>query len=68
VGKDNLSVVQLNIFNILGQKVATLVNQKLAAGNYEVVWDASSFATGLYFCQLKKGSKIMQTRKLILLK
>ena len=37
------SDVELSIYNMLGQKVATLVNQKQAAGHYEVQWDATDF-------------------------
>ncbi|MDR3668419.1 MAG: hypothetical protein P4L35_16370, partial [Ignavibacteriaceae bacterium] len=41
--------VSLTIFNILGEKVATLVNQYMYAGNYEIKFDASHYASGIYF-------------------
>jgi hypothetical protein len=65
------SEVELSIYNTLGQKVATLVNFKQAAGTYNVEWDASGFATGIYIYQLKakgKRQKTLFTKKLVLLK
>jgi hypothetical protein len=59
--------VTLEIYNIMGQRVATLINSNLKAGEYTVEWDAQSFATGIYFYQLKSGS-FMQTKKMILVK
>ena len=59
--------VSLTIYNIIGQKVATLVNEAKKAGYHVVNWDATNFASGLYFYQLKYGNKI-QTRKMILVK
>ncbi len=60
----------------LGQSVATLVSEKQFAGRYKVEWDASSFASGLYFYRLEtdqgpstgSGHRFVQTRKLIVLK
>ncbi|KAA3617497.1 MAG: T9SS C-terminal target domain-containing protein [Calditrichaeota bacterium] len=66
--------IELSIYNILGQKVATLVNKKQPAGNYKVIWDASSFASGIYIYRLEtssstgSGNKQIKTKKLILLK
>ena len=63
-----LSEVDLGIYNILGQKVATLVNKKQPPGRYKVMWDASSFASGLYFYILESSTGLVQTKKLILLR
>lgn len=63
-----LSEVDLGIYNILGQKVATLVNTKQPPGRYKVMWDASSFASGLYFYILESSTGFVQTKKLILLR
>ena len=60
--------VELHVFNILGQKVATLVSEKQAAGSYKIQWDASAFASGVYFYKLMVGDKFTSTRKLILMK
>lgn len=48
--------VQLNIYNALGQKIATLVNSNLEAGIHSVTLDASNFSSGIYFYELKTGS------------
>lgn len=47
-----ISNVKLTIYNILGQKVAELVNSRLEAGNYSYNWDASGVASGIYFYEL----------------
>lgn len=62
-----LSKVELAIYNILGQKVVTLVNKKQDAGQYTVEWDASAFASGIYLYRLNTES-FTKTKKLILLK
>ena len=59
--------VQLKVYDVLGNEVATLVNEKKPAGFYEVVFDASNLSSGIYFYRLVAGSFI-QTKKLILLK
>jgi pectate lyase len=57
--------VNLSIFNLNGQKVATLVNKKQPAGNYQVQWDASGFAAGIYYYQLVAGN-YREVKKMIL--
>jgi len=59
--------VNLSIYNLLGQKVATLVDKKQAAGRYQVLWDASGVASGVYLYRLNAGDFI-ETKKLILLR
>ena len=49
------SDVDLSIYNMLGQKVATLVSGQLPAGNHSVNWDASDVATGVYFYKITAG-------------
>ena len=60
--------VTLQIFNILGERVAVLVNERLTAGNYEYVWKTADQPSGIYYCQLKTGTGFMATQKLTLLK
>jgi hypothetical protein len=60
--------VNLSIYNMLGQKVATLVNKKQKAGNYSMQWDASGFASGVYYYRLNTDGGFVQTKKLILLR
>ena len=59
--------VTLKIYDILGREVATLINQKQRAGNYEVQFDATNLTSGVYFYQLKSGSFI-ESKKMVLLK
>jgi hypothetical protein len=64
-------LVELSIYNLLGQKVTTLVNNIQTAGRYQVQWDASGFASGIYIYRLKvQGQKqnAVFTKKLVLLK
>jgi len=63
-----ISKVDISIYNLLGQKVATLVSKKQQAGTYKIEWDASGFASGLYFYKLVTDENFVQSRKLILLK
>ena len=61
------SHVDLSIYNLLGQKVATLVSERQSAGAYKVEWDAGKHSSGVYLCRLHAGSHI-QTKKMILIK
>ncbi|MEP7146376.1 MAG: T9SS type A sorting domain-containing protein [bacterium] len=60
-------IVKLEIFNITGARVATLVNQKQNAGSYSIEWNAENFPSGIYYYKLGTGESI-KTRKLVLLK
>jgi WD40 repeat protein len=59
--------VTLNIFNTLGQVVTQLVSQYMSAGTYTTEWNASGFASAVYYYRLEAGSFI-ETKKLILLR
>jgi len=59
--------VRLIVYDVLGNEIATLVNEEKSAGNYEVEFDASSLPSGVYFYQLRAGSYI-ETKKMLLLK
>lgn len=61
------STVSLSVFNSLGQKVATLVDNTLASGTHSVTWNAQNAPSGIYFYQLKAGD-LVQTNKMLLLK
>jgi hypothetical protein len=63
-----VSHVDLSIYNLLGQKVATLVSAKQPAGRYSVTWDATGFSSGVYYYRLESGNGFIQTRKLVLIK
>ena len=62
------SHVELNIYNILGQRVAQLVSAQQPAGEYTVYWNAQNFPGGVYFYILTADKGLSQTRKMILLK
>ena len=59
--------VSLDVFNLLGEKVASLVNVEQEAGKYEVNFDASKLTSGVYFYQLQAGDHI-SLKKMLLLK
>ena len=61
------SFVELKVFNLLGQEIATLVNQEKPAGNSEVNFNASNLPSGVYIYKMKAGEYV-ETRKMILLK
>jgi hypothetical protein len=61
------SQVALNIYNTLGQQVATLVNRNEEAGYHSVRFDGSNLASGVYFYRLQAGTYV-ETRKLLLLR
>lgn len=61
------SQVSLKVFNVLGQEVASLVNETMAAGSHSVTFNASNLATGLYFYKLTAGS-FSSVKKMMLVK
>jgi hypothetical protein len=60
-------IVSLKIFDMLGSEAAILVNKQQPPGNYKIKWDASGFASGIYFYKLTSGSFI-EIKKMILLR
>ncbi|MHB1687442.1 MAG: T9SS type A sorting domain-containing protein [Ignavibacteriaceae bacterium] len=61
------SKVVLKVYNMLGQKVATLVNQTMAGGNYRYEFNADNLSSGIYIYRLQAGD-FMFTKKMTLLK
>jgi uncharacterized protein YdaL len=61
-----INEVELSIYNILGQKVTTLVSEKQSPGYYQVEWDASNYASGIYYYMITAG-EFRAIRKMILL-
>ena len=59
--------VSLKVYDVLGNEIATLVNEELPAGEYDLNIDATGLPSGLYFYQLKAGNFI-ETKKMVLLK
>jgi hypothetical protein len=74
VGTRDRVSVQLKVYDVLGNEVATLVNKELAAGEYEVEFNSHSglsgikeLPSGIYFYQLKTNNFI-QTKKMLMIK
>jgi hypothetical protein len=61
------SVVELDIYDILGQKVVTLENGYRLAGVHQVTWESGTLPSGLYFYRLS-SAEFSETRKMLLLK
>lgn len=61
------SRVEVSVFNVLGQKVETLVDDYKAAGSYTVAWDASRYSSGVYFYRISSPG-FSETKKMTLLK
>jgi hypothetical protein len=59
--------VTLEVYNVLGQCVATLVKEEMSSGNHVVSFDAAELASGIYLCQMKAGS-FQQTKKMAFIK
>ncbi len=59
--------VALKVYDVLGNEVATLVNEERPAGSYEVEFDASGLSSGVYFYKLQAG-QFVQTRKMLMIK
>ncbi len=58
--------VKLDIYNILGQQVAELINQELPSGFHEVEFNASGLASGIYIYRINAGNKFTSVKKMIL--
>jgi hypothetical protein len=61
------SQVELTIYNLLGEKVITLVSERQPAGSYKIEWDSSGFASGIYLYRMIAGN-FVQTKKMVVLK
>jgi hypothetical protein len=59
--------VDLGIYNLLGQKLVTLVSEKQNTGHHQVEWDASGFASGIYYYRIEAG-EFVDVKKMILLR
>jgi hypothetical protein len=66
-------LVTLEVYNMLGQVVRTLVNEHQSAGRYRMQWDATndkgqSLSSGMYFYHVNAGQEFQSTKKMLLLK
>jgi hypothetical protein len=60
-------IVNLSIYNLLGEKVGEVLNRELVSGSYEFTYDASSLSSGIYFYTIKAGN-YSATKKMMLIK
>jgi len=60
------SFVNISIYNVLGQKVATVVNEKMNRGIYQKQFNASNFASGIYIYQLRADNTVISKKMLFL--
>jgi len=61
-------MVNLVIYDLLGRKVETLVNEVKTPGSYGVTWNAEGFASGVYFYKIELGGTEVLTGKMLLIK
>ncbi|MGB6123002.1 MAG: T9SS type A sorting domain-containing protein [Bacteroidota bacterium] len=59
--------VTFQVYNVLGEQVASLVEGDHSAGTFKTAWDASGQPSGVYFYRLTAGDSV-QTRKMMLMK
>jgi len=59
--------VTLRVYDILGNEIATLIDEYKPAGNFEIEFDASSLSSGIYFYQLR-AENYTSTKKMLLIK
>jgi len=60
--------VNLKVFNVLGNEVATLLNNELNAGNHKVIFNAVDFSSGVYYFRIEVEGKFIETKQMVLLK
>ncbi|OGU71273.1 MAG: hypothetical protein A2V93_01445 [Ignavibacteria bacterium RBG_16_34_14] len=63
----NFGLVSLKVYDVLGVEVATLINEEKPAGVYEITFNASKLASGVYFYKLTT-SEFQETKQMLLLK
>jgi len=59
--------VRIDVYDLLGRKIETLVNEEKQAGQHQAVWDASGYSSGMYFYRINAGD-FTETKKMLLLK
>jgi Secretion system C-terminal sorting domain len=64
---ENVNDINLSIYNIIGEKVAELINGSMQAGKYKYEWNAKDFVSGIYVCELRTQN-FASMKKMLLLK
>ena len=65
--RDGTVSVQLRVYDVLGNEIATLINEEKPAGIYEVEFDGTNLTSGIYFYKMQAGD-FLETKKMLLLK
>ena len=60
------TMVQLNIYNLNGQKVDVLKNAFTLPGNYSVIWDGINYPSGIYFVILHSSNSIVKQKMMLI--
>jgi hypothetical protein len=66
-GQAGRQFVSLKVYDVLGSEIATLINEEKPAGIYEILFDASTLSSGVYFYRLQAGD-FVETKKMVLLR
>ena len=61
------SDVEVSIYNLTGQKLTTLVNKSHTPGNYQITWNGSEYASGVYIYQIR-ADNFVQSKKMLLIR
>lgn len=61
------SLIQIKVYDVLGNEIETLIDEEKPAGSYEIHWDATNLPSGIYFYKLQAGTYV-ETKKMVLLK
>ncbi|MCG6960131.1 T9SS type A sorting domain-containing protein [bacterium BMS3Abin03] len=67
IGTSFMKFIKIKVYDILGNEIATLVNEEKSAGNYEIEFDGSYLSSGIYFYSMQSGT-FTDTKKFILMK
>ena len=59
--------ISINVYNMQGRFDETLIDRNMLAGYHSIIWNASSYSSGVYFIKMQAGSNI-RTQKLMLVK
>ncbi len=63
-----VSRARLTVYNLLGQKIKKLVDIKQQPGTYQVIFNAGSLSSGIYFYRLEIDNALSQTKKMVILR
>jgi photosystem II stability/assembly factor-like uncharacterized protein len=67
VKADRNATIRIVVYDLLGREIAKLLNQEFKPGTYNIKWDGTGYASGIYFYRLEAGT-FTETKKMVLLK